>query len=211
MMLILQENASKGGPPMPPEKVTEAKERLYMVLSDPQMKLPILTTELARLAGMPDRETEGRMQTTLSNLIVTRKNEGFRAPWNGLTKALQSVLIAGPHNKGGHKVLPGLLATDQAQRLNHIPRAANLRFSGYWWICVPLLEYLAIPPIKQPPNKLLANPDTEFEWTQLLNRKHRWVCKRITEYIRERHCDLKGKYEKGKCQPQMPNQGKFSL
>ncbi|WP_461384511.1 hypothetical protein, partial [Devosia indica] len=98
MMLILQENASKGGPPMPPEKVTEAKERLYMVLSDPQMKLPTLTTELARLAGTPDRETEGRMQTTLSNLIVTRKNEGFRAPWNGLTKALQSVLIAGPHN-----------------------------------------------------------------------------------------------------------------
>ncbi|GMH40735.1 hypothetical protein BSKO_08639 [Bryopsis sp. KO-2023] len=99
-MLILQQNASKGGPSMSPEKITEAKERLSVVLSDPQMKLPTLTTELARLAGTPDKETEGRMQTALLNLIVTRGNGGFRALCNGLTKALQILLAAGPDNEG---------------------------------------------------------------------------------------------------------------
>lgn len=105
-LLVLQEHKRRmGDPAMEGSEVKKVRERLSVVLSDPLMRLPSLTTELAQLAGSPTKETEDSMQTALMGLIASGlNNSGFKSLSNGLCKAILILLTAGPGNKSS-KVL----------------------------------------------------------------------------------------------------------
>lgn len=103
-LLVLQEHKRRvGDPAMEADEIRKVRERLSVVLSDPLMKLPSLTTELAQLAGSPTKETEDSMQTALMGLIASGpNNNGFKSLSKGLCRAIVILLTAGPGNKSSH-------------------------------------------------------------------------------------------------------------